>query len=73
MFIFERERERQSLSGRGAERQGETESEADSRFWDVSTEPYAGLEVTNCEIMTWAEVGSLTKWATQLSPDDQNF
>ena len=31
----------------------------------VSTEPDAGLELTNCEIMTWAEVGHPANWATQ--------
>ena len=35
-----------------AEREGDTESEAGSRLWAVSTEPYAGLELTDCEIMT---------------------
>ena len=32
----------------------------------VSTEPNAGLEPTSCEIMTWAEVGGVTNWATQV-------
>ena len=50
MFIFERER--QSMSRGGAEREGDTESEAGSRLPAVSTEPDAGLEPTNCEIMT---------------------
>ena len=50
-----------------AERQGDTESEAGSRLWAVSTEPDAGLELMNCEIMTWAEVGCLTDWATQVT------
>ena len=53
------------MSGRGAEREGDTELEASSRFWAVSTEPDTGLKLTNCEIMTWAEVGRLTDWATQ--------
>ena len=59
------DRERQSMSGGGAEREGDTESEAGSRLWAVSTEPNAGLELTDCEIMTWAEVGCSTDWATQ--------
>ena len=46
MFIFERE------SGRGAEREGHPESEAGSRLRDVSTEPEAGLELTDHKIMT---------------------
>ena len=49
----------------GAEREGDTESQAGSRLWDVSTEPDAGLELTSREIMTWAEVRSSTDWATQ--------
>ena len=44
------------MNGGGAEREGDTESEADSRLWAISTEPDAGLELTDCEIMTWAEV-----------------
>ena len=50
MFIFERER--QSMSKGGAEREGDTESEAGSRLRAVSTEPYAGPELTDREIMT---------------------
>ena len=56
---------RQSASGGGTEREGYTESEAGSRLWAVNTEPDAGLQLTDCEIMTWAEVGRLTDWATQ--------
>ena len=36
----------------GAEREGDTESEAGSRLQAVSTEPDAGLELINREIMT---------------------
>ena len=50
MFISERERE--STSGGGTEREGATESEAGSRPRAVSTEPHAGLELTDREIMT---------------------
>ena len=35
----------------GAEREGDTESEAGSRLYAVSTEPDVGLELVNCEIM----------------------
>ena len=56
---------RQSMSGEGAEREGDTESEAASSLWAVSTEPNVGLKLRNCEIMTWAEVGRSTDWATQ--------
>ena len=50
-FLRVTERER----GRGKERDGETrnlESEAGPRLRSVSTEPDAGLELTNHEIMT---------------------
>ena len=61
------------MSGGGAEREGDTESEAGSRLWTVSTEPHAGAcELINHEIMTWAEVGHLTDWATQ-APQSQLF
>ena len=53
------------MNGGGAEREGDTESEAGSRLWAISPEPDAGLELTDREIVTWAEVGCLTDWATQ--------
>ena len=53
------------MNGGGAEREGDTESEAGSRLWAISPKPDAGLELTDREIMTWAEVGRLTDWATQ--------
>ena len=46
------ERERQSTSRGGAEREGGTESEAGSRLRAVSTEPDVGLELTDREIVT---------------------
>ena len=61
MFIFERERV-------GAEREGDTESEAGSRLRAVSTEPDVELEPKNREIMTRAEVGCLTDRTTQVPP-----
>ena len=65
MFIYYWERETQSVSRGGIERGGDTESEAGSRLWAVSTEPDTVLELTICEIMTWAEVSRLTNWAIQ--------
>ena len=41
-----------NMSSGRAEREGDTESEAGSRVPAVSTEPDAGLELTNCKIMT---------------------
>ena len=63
MFIYERDRQTEHELGKGRKR--ETESEAGSRLWAVNTEPDPGQELTNHEIMTWAEVGHLTNWATQ--------
>ena len=59
MFIFEKK----SVSGGGAESEGDPESEAGSRLRAVSAEPDAGLAPTNCEIVTPAEVGRSTDWA----------
>ena len=42
------------MSRGGAEREGDTESEAGSWLWAVSTEPDAGLKLMDHEIMTWA-------------------
>ena len=52
LFLIEKERERQSMSGGGAEREGDTESQAGSRLPAVNTEPDAGLELTACEFVT---------------------
>ena len=65
MLIYFWGGERHSVSGGGAERKGDKESEAGSRLWADSTEPDASLVIMNHEIMTWAEVGCLTYWATQ--------
>ena len=40
------------MNGGGVEREGDTESEAGSRLGVVSPEPDAGLELTDCEIVT---------------------
>ena len=58
--------ERESASRGGAEREGDTESETGSRVWAVSTEPDVGLKLTDCKIMTWADVRRLTNWTTQV-------
>ena len=55
----------------GAEREGDTESETGCGVWAISLEPDAGLELTDHEIMTWAEVGRLTDWTTQVPQDTQ--
>ena len=40
------------MNGGGAEREGDTESEAGSRLWAINREPDVGLELTDREIMT---------------------
>ena len=62
MFIFEREREREHEQGKSRER-------GTQRIWSrlctISAKPNGELEPTDCEIMTWAEVGCSTNWTTQ--------
>ena len=48
----ESERERESTSRVGAEREGDTESKAGSRLGAVSAEPDAGFRLKNCETMS---------------------
>ena len=72
-YLFLRDRERQSVSGRGVEREGDTDFEAGSRLWAVSTEPNAGLKPTDREIMTWAKVRHLTNWATEVPQNIYTF
>ena len=48
------------MSGGGAEKEGETDSETGSRLHAVCTEPDVGLKLTNPEIMTRAEAGRST-------------
>ena len=81
MFIYfwerererERERQRDRKSEGGEEREGDTESKAGSRLWAVSTEPDVRLEPTNHKVMTWAEFGRLTDWATQVPQGSSIF
>ena len=61
MFYFilrEKERDRETEHEQGRGREMETEAEVGSRLRAVSTELDEGLELTNCEIMTRAEVDS---------------
>ena len=53
LLTFERETDTETgcAWGRGREREGDTESEAASRLRAVSTEPDAGLEPTNHQIV----------------------
>ena len=52
VYLFLTERDRQSASREGAEREEDTESEAGSGLRAVSTEPDAGFKLMNREIMT---------------------
>ena len=52
-FNYIWDRERRSVNGGGAEREGDTESETGSRLQAISPEPDTGLELTDREIMTW--------------------
>ena len=55
-----RESQTEHVQGRGREREQDTESKAGSRLQAVSTEPDAGLELTNHEIMIRADIRRLT-------------
>ena len=70
MFILgEREREREWVSGAGmaAGEGGRGKQRIPSRFCAVSAQPNSGLDLMNCEIMTWHETKSRTlNWATQV-------
>ena len=67
-FIYFWDRERQSMNEGGSER-------GRHRIWNrlqalsCQHRARAGLELTDREIMTWAEVGRSTDWATQSAPD----
>ena len=71
MFIYFWERETKTETeteteqGRGRERERQNLKQAPGSELAVSTEPDEGLEPTNHEIVTWAEVRRLTAWATQ--------
>ena len=53
-------------AGEGQSERETTESEAGSRLWAVTTEPDMGIEPKSHEIMTWAKVGRIHDWATQV-------
>ena len=66
MFIYFWERERETVQVEQGQRTGDTEYEAGSRLWGVSTESDVGLKPMSREIMTCTEVGHSTDWATQV-------
>ena len=65
IYFWEREKDRDISVG-------EAESEGRQRILirlrADSTELDDGLELMNHEIMTWAKIGHLTDWATQVPP-----
>ena len=61
------------MSRGGSKRGGDTESKAGFRLRAVSTEPNVGLQLTNHEIMTWAEVRHSTDWPIQAPLSDLHF
>ena len=63
VYLLLREKERGKEPGEG--RRKRERERIPGRFRVVSPEPEAGLEPTNREIMTWAQVQCLTDWATQ--------
>ena len=68
MFIYFL-RDRQSVSRREEEREGDTESEAGSiQALSCQRRAWHGAQIMNRETMTWAEVRGLTDWATQVPP-----
>ena len=64
LFIFERKTDRhRAWAGERQRERGRHRTQSGLRLCAVSTELNAGLELTNGEIMTWAEVGCLIDWA----------
>ena len=63
MLVFKSETEHERGTGRERTRQNLKQSPGSERAF--STEPDSGLKPTNREIVTWADVGRLTDWATQ--------
>ena len=67
MFIFEREGERDRVWAGEEQREKETQNLKQAPGSELSAQsPVAGLELTDREIMTWAEVGCSTDWAAQV-------
>ena len=63
VYLFLRQRETEHEWGKVREK--ETQNLKQSPGSQLSAQNLAGLELTDREIMTWAEVGGLAEWATQ--------
>ena len=67
---FERDKDSTSGVWGGAEREGKRNP---SRLSAVSLEPHVGLELTTCEIITWAETESHNlswNWESETQPTE---
>ena len=70
MFIYLKERERASMWAQVGERERQMKRK-NAKQVPLGTEPDVGLDLTNREIMTWAQIKSwMLNWVT-LAP--QNF
>ena len=58
-------RQRQSMSGGGAERERETQNRKEAPVSELSAQSPMRDSNSQTEIMIWAEVGRSTDWATQ--------
>ena len=58
-FIFNVSFFERTRAGEG-DRVGDTEYEAGSRLWALRTEADAGLNLMDCQILTWLKVGRFT-------------
>ena len=66
IYFWETEWDKARVGEGQREEETQNPKQAPGSEQEVSTERDAGLEPTNCEIMTWAEVWRLTDWATQV-------
>ena len=64
VYLFLRQRETQHEQGRGRERGRQNVKQAPGSELSAQS-PTRGSNSQTCEIVTWAEVGRLTDWATQ--------
>ena len=72
MLMFISERKRQSM-GRVGQREKETQNLKQAPSSELSAQSSTQGSNPQREIMTWAEVGRLTDWATQAPQDSLNF
>ena len=66
MFMFERQSDTVWAGEGQRERETQNLKQAPGSELSARSPTHMGLEPTNREIMTWAKVGCLTDWATQV-------